>query len=68
MKFRLVVVAVMVLAGCASQQPAGLSDASSSREYNRDLYECTREATFAGRDKKQQVFDDCMKARGYKQR
>jgi hypothetical protein len=68
MKFRLAVVAVMVLAGCAGQQPAGLSDTSSSREYNRDLYECTREATFASRDNKQQVFDDCMKARGYKQK
>ena len=68
MKLRLLVVAVMVLAGCAGQQPAGLSDTSSSRDYNRDLYECTREATFAGRDNKQQVFDDCMKARGYKQK
>lgn len=68
MKFRLVVVAVMVLAGCAGQQPAGLSDTSSSRDYHRDLYECTREATFAGRDNKRQVFDDCMTARGYKQK
>jgi hypothetical protein len=65
MKLPLLAVGVMVLAGCSGQQPAGLSD-TSSREYNRDLYECTREATFAGRDNKQQVFDDCMKARGYK--
>jgi hypothetical protein len=68
MNFRLVVVAVVVLAGCTGQQRAGLSDTSSSRDYNQDLYECTREATFAGRDNKQQVFDDCMKARGYKQK
>jgi hypothetical protein len=57
----LLVVAAMVLSGCASQQPQG----SSQRNYNRDLYECEREATFAGRDNKQQVFDNCMKARGY---
>jgi PBP1b-binding outer membrane lipoprotein LpoB len=55
------VVAAMFLTGCASQQPPG----SSQRNYNRDLYECEREATFAGRDNKQQVFDSCMKARGY---
>jgi hypothetical protein len=48
--------------------PAGLSDTSSSRDYNRDLYECTREATFAGHDNRKQVFDDCMKARGYKEK
>jgi len=42
-----------------------LSDTKSQRNYNRDLYECEREATFAGRDNKQQVFDNCMKARGY---
>ena len=49
------------------RQPAapGLSDTKSQRNYNRDLYECEREATFAGRDNKQQVFDNCMKARGY---
>ena len=35
------------------------------RNYNRDMYECEREAIFAGRDNKQQVFDSCMKTRGY---
>lgn len=57
----LLVVAAMFVMGCASQQPQG----SSQRNYNRDLYECEREATFAGRDNKQQVFDSCMKTRGY---
>jgi hypothetical protein len=58
------VVAAMFLTGCASQQPPD----SSQRNYNRDLYECERHATLAGRDNKQQVFDNCMKARGYKQK
>jgi hypothetical protein len=57
----LLVVAAMFVMGCASQQPQG----SSQHNYNRDLYECEREATFTGRDNKQQVFDSCMKARGY---
>jgi hypothetical protein len=61
----LLVVSAIFLASCASQQPPGLSDTKSQRNYNRDLYECEREATFAGRDNKQQVFDNCMKARGY---
>jgi hypothetical protein len=56
--------AAMFLTGCASHQPPG----SSQRNYNRDLYECERHATFAGRDNKQQVFDNCMKARGYKEK
>jgi hypothetical protein len=45
--------------------PPGLSDTKSQRNYNRDMYECEREAIFAGRDNKQQVFDSCMKTRGY---
>ena len=31
---------------------------------DRDLYECEREAIFAGAGNKQQAFDNCMKARG----
>jgi hypothetical protein len=64
----LLLVAAMLLTGCATHQPLGSSDTKSQRNYNRDLYECTREATFAGRDNKQQVFDNCMKARGYKEK
>jgi len=45
MKLRLLVVAAMFLAGCASQQPLGSSDT-----YDRDSYECTSEAIFANRD------------------
>jgi len=45
-----------------------LSDTKNPSNYNRDLYECQREATFAGRDNKQQVFDNCMKARGYREK
>jgi hypothetical protein len=67
----------MLLAGCASlqpplspvsQQPSGLSDTPKSqlnKNRDRDLYECEREAAFAGAGDKRQVFDKCMKARGY---
>ena len=34
----------------------------------RDLYGFEREATFAGAGNKQRVFDNCMKARGYKEK
>jgi hypothetical protein len=67
MKLRLVV-AVMLLGGCVGWQPLGSYEPQSQRNYNRDLYECEREATLAGGDSKRQVFDDCMKARGYKKK
>ena len=74
MKFRSLIVAGMLLAaGCAtqqppvSQQPSGLSDTPKSqiKDRDRDLYECERESAFAGAGDKRQVFDKCMKARGY---
>jgi outer membrane biogenesis lipoprotein LolB len=77
MKFRLLILAAMLLAGCASQQPpespvsqqpSGLSDTPKSqlnKNRDRDLYECEREAAFAGAGDKRQVFDRCIKARGY---
>ena len=65
MKLRSLFVGAVFLASCASQQPPGLSDTKSQRNYNRDMYECEREAIFAGRNNKQQVFDSCMKTRGY---
>jgi hypothetical protein len=72
MKFRLPAVSALILAGCAIQQaPAGLSvsrDQSTTKNRDRDLYECEREATFADGGTKSQVFDNCMKARGYKQK
>ena len=68
MKSRSLIVAAMFLASFASQQPPGSSDTKNPSNYNRDLYECQREATFAGRDNKQQVFDNCMKARGYREK
>ena len=61
MQFRILAVAAFLLVGCTSQQPQG----SGQRNYNRDLYECERDATFADRDNKQQMFDNCMKAREY---
>jgi hypothetical protein len=80
MRLRLPVVAAILLAGCAiqqppviqqpplSQQPSGLSDTPKSqinKNRDRDLYECERESAFAGAGDKRQVFDKCMKARGY---
>jgi hypothetical protein len=69
MKLRLqAVVAAILLAGCASQQPPGMSDTKSQtiKDRDRDSYECERESAFAGPGNKGQVFDNCMKARGYK--
>jgi hypothetical protein len=54
----------MFLAGCASQQPPGSSGTKSQGNYDRDLYECT----FADVGIQQQVFDNCMRARGYKEK
>jgi len=74
MRLRLPVVAAILLAGCAiqqppvSQQPPGLSDTPKSqlnKNRDRDLYECERESAFAGAGDKRQVFDSCMKTRGY---
>jgi hypothetical protein len=77
MKFRSLILAAMLLAGCASQQPpqspvgqqpSGLSDTHKSqinKDRDRDLSECERESAFAGAGDKRQVFDKCMKARGY---
>jgi hypothetical protein len=39
------------------------SQANENRD--RDLYECEREAAFAGAGDKRKAFDNCMKARGY---
>ena len=85
MKFRSLVIAAMLLAGCASQQPpgiqpsviqqppasqqpSGMSDTPKSqinKNRDRDLSDCEREAAFAGAGDKRQVFNNCMKARGY---
>ena len=51
-----------------NQQPSGLSDTPKSqinKDRDRDLSECERESAFAGAGDKRQVFDKCMKARGY---
>jgi hypothetical protein len=45
-----------------------LSDTPKSqinKDRDRDLSECERESAFAGPGEKRQVFDKCMKARGY---
>jgi hypothetical protein len=68
MKFQLLIAMGMFLASCAGGQLLGHSEPKSDSSYNPDLYECEREATFAGAGNKQQAFDNCMKARGYKQK
>jgi len=53
------------------QQPQSaapvLSDSPKSqvKDRDRDLSECERESAFAGAGDKRQVFNKCMKARGY---
>ena len=80
MKFGSLIVATMLLAGCAIQQlqsaptvqqPASaapvLSDSPKSqvKDRDRDLSECERESAFASAGDKRKVFANCMKARGY---
>ena len=51
-----------------SQQTSGVSDTPKSqinKNRDRDLSECERESAFAGAGDKRQIFDKCMKARGY---
>ena len=51
-----------------NQQPPGLSDSPKSqikKSRDQDLSECERESAFAGAGDKRQVFNKCMKARGY---
>ena len=46
----------------------GLSDTPKSqinKDRDRDLSECERESAFAAAGDKRQVFDKCMKAKGY---
>ncbi|HEY7317243.1 MAG TPA: hypothetical protein VIE89_06690 [Candidatus Binatia bacterium] len=37
----------------------------ATKDRDRDLSDCEREAAFAGAGDKRQVFDKCMKAKGY---
>ena len=65
MSWQLLIAATLFLASCGTWQPFGSYEAQKQRNYERDLYECEREAAFAGAGSKRQVFDNCMKARGY---
>jgi hypothetical protein len=56
MKSRLVLAALIFLAGCARvPDPGG--------NFNRNVYECEREAALAGAGAKAKVFDNCMKSK-----
>ena len=71
MRFRLLFIAAMLLTGCVSQQSSGLNDTKTqtdTKSRDRDLYECQREATLADVGKRQPVFDNCMRSRGYKEK
>ncbi len=46
-----------------SDSPTPTNQMNKNRD--RDLYECERESAFAGAGDKRQVFNKCMKARGY---
>jgi hypothetical protein len=69
---------MLLAAGCAPEQPPVIqppvtqqvpvlpdTPKSQIKNRDRDLYECEREAAFAGGGDKRRVFDNCMKARGY---
>ena len=68
MKLQLLIAGMLLLASCAPWHPLGSYEPQKDRNYDRDLYECERDATFAGPSDKQHVFDECMQARGYKQK
>jgi hypothetical protein len=66
MRLQWLIVAAMILASCATQQtPPSNEPKGQTSNRDRDLYECEREAAFASAGNKQQVFDKCMKAKGY---
>jgi hypothetical protein len=56
MKSRLIVAALVLLAGCAGASGQG-------GDFNRHVYDCEREAALAGAGAKAKVFDNCMKSR-----
>ena len=64
MEFRLLF-GTMFLASCVGWQPLASYEFQRQRNFDRDLYECGCEARVAGGENKLEVFDDCMKARGY---
>jgi hypothetical protein len=68
MRVRSLILATVFLASWATWQPLGSYELQIQRNYNRDLYECERKAAFADAGTKSQVFDNCMKARGYRQK
>jgi hypothetical protein len=66
MRFRLLIIAAMLVATCATQRAPALDQPKSqSKNRDRDLSECERESAFAGAGDKRKAFDNCMKARGY---
>ncbi|HEU4343483.1 MAG TPA: hypothetical protein VFU31_18190 [Candidatus Binatia bacterium] len=56
LKLRLVLAALVFLVGCAGAS-------GQSGNFNRNVYECEREAALAGAGAKAKVFDNCMKSK-----
>jgi hypothetical protein len=66
MRFHWLIIATMILTSCATQQPPASNEPKGQvNNRDRDLYECEREAAFASAGSKQQVFDKCMRTKGY---
>jgi len=64
MKLRLFFVTMVLLGGCAAQQPAKPDTSKTSNTVSRDAYECEQKAALAGVGSRAAAFDDCMKTRG----
>ena len=70
MKLRLFFVTMVLLGGCAAQQPAkpdsntSPNTSKTSNTLSRDAYECEQKAALAGVGSRAAAFDDCMKTRG----
>jgi hypothetical protein len=71
MKLRLFFVTMVLLGGCAAQQPAkpdtsntSPNTSKTSNTLSRDAYECEQKAALAGVGSRAAAFDDCMKNRG----
>jgi hypothetical protein len=68
------IAAIILLAGCAAAPPyrsapydSGTtnSETKSANTFNRDAYDCEREAALSGAGSKAEAFNSCMRSRGH---
>ena len=64
MKFASLAPLILLIAGCAVQQPPTPQESKSANTLSRDASDCERQAALAGVGSRARAFDDCMKARG----